>query len=163
METGDSDSLRSLVYRFDRKSGIIRAVPSHHTNEVVMRRTLIAVVVTLRRCSAPVRRTRSEIRPITASCRIRRRRATGASVTVTNTQTACQHRAAANNAGVYVFPNLLQASTTSSRVGRIRGEIRNRVELQIQQTIRMDFRLQRGTLSETVEAVATARCSTPKM
>jgi hypothetical protein len=81
----------------------------------------------------------------------------GASVTVTNTQTGATATQQANSAGVYVFPNLLPGVyNVNVELDGFRGETRNRVELQIQQTIRLDFRLAIGTLSETVEAVATS-------
>src|SRR5439155_19722797 len=80
----------------------------------------------------------------------------GASVTVTNTQTAATVTQQANTAGVYVFPNLLPGMyNVKVEMDGFRGAVRN-VELQIQQTIRLDFRLEIGPLNETVEAVATA-------
>ncbi|HMF98943.1 MAG TPA: carboxypeptidase regulatory-like domain-containing protein [Vicinamibacterales bacterium] len=79
----------------------------------------------------------------------------GASVTVTNTQTAATVTQPANAAGVYVFPNLLPGVySIKVEMDGFRSTVRNRVELQIQQTIRLDFRLEIGALNETVEAVA---------
>src|SRR5262245_17311194 len=81
----------------------------------------------------------------------------GASVTVTNTQTAATVTQQANTAGVYVFPNLLPGVyNVKVEVDGFRAAVRNGVELQIQQTIRLDFRLEVGALNETVEAVAAA-------
>jgi len=81
----------------------------------------------------------------------------GASVTVTNTQTAATVTQPANAAGVYVFPNLLPGVySIKVEMDGFRSTVRNRVELQIQQTIRLDFRLEIGALNETVEAVAAA-------
>jgi hypothetical protein len=81
----------------------------------------------------------------------------GASVTVTNTQTSATAIQQANTAGVYVFPNLLPGIyTVRVELDGFRGETRSKVELQIQQTIRLDFRLELGALNETVEAVATS-------
>ena len=81
----------------------------------------------------------------------------GATVTVTNTQTGAVATQQANNAGVYVFPNLLPGIyNVKVEMDGFGGAARNKVELQIQQTIRMDFRLELGVLSETVQAVATA-------
>ena len=81
----------------------------------------------------------------------------GASVTVTNTQTGATATQQANNAGVYVFPNLLPGVyNVRVEIDGFRAEVRNRVELQIQQTIRLDFRMQLGALNETVIATATA-------
>ena len=81
----------------------------------------------------------------------------GATVTVTNTQTGASASQQANTAGVYVFPNLLPGIyNVRVELDGFRGTVRNRVELQIQQTIRLDFGLELGALNETVEAVATA-------
>ncbi|MCM3878705.1 MAG: TonB-dependent receptor [Vicinamibacterales bacterium] len=81
----------------------------------------------------------------------------GASVTVTNPQTGVAATEQANTAGVYVFPNLLPG------IYNIRVELqgfqsaaRNAVELQTQQTIRLDFSLAIGTIAETVEIVGSA-------
>jgi hypothetical protein len=81
----------------------------------------------------------------------------GATVTVTNTQTGATAVQQVNNAGVYVFPNLLPGIyNVKIEMDGFRGAARNRVELQIQQTIRLDFRLEIGALTEVVEAVASA-------
>src|SRR5262245_53438430 len=80
----------------------------------------------------------------------------GASVTVTNKQTAATVTQQANTAGVYVFPNLLPGVyNVKVEMDGFRGVVRD-VELQIQQTIRLDFRLEIGALNEMVEAVGTA-------
>src|SRR5262249_59517156 len=79
----------------------------------------------------------------------------GAAVTVTNTQPAATVTQPAKAAGVYVFPNLLPGVyTIKVEMDGFRSAVRNRVELQIQQTIRLDFRLEIGALNETVEAGA---------
>src|SRR6266513_726947 len=63
----------------------------------------------------------------------------------------------ANSAGLYVFPNLLPGVfNVKVELDGFRGASRNNVELQIQQTVRLDFKLEVGSLSETVEAVGTA-------
>ena len=81
----------------------------------------------------------------------------GATVTVTNTQTGAAASQQANGAGVYVFPNLLPGIyNIKVEMDGFGGAARNRVELQIQQTIRLDFRLEIGALNETVVAVAEA-------
>jgi hypothetical protein len=81
----------------------------------------------------------------------------GATVTVENTQTGATASQQANSAGVYVFPNLLPGIyNIKVEMDGFGGAARNRVELQIQQTIRLDFRLELGALNETVEAVAVA-------
>jgi len=81
----------------------------------------------------------------------------GATVTVTNTQTGATTAQQANSAGLYVFPNLLPGVyNVKVEMDGFRGAARNQVELQIQQTVRLDFGLQIGSLNETVEAVGTA-------
>src|SRR5262245_39785185 len=81
----------------------------------------------------------------------------GATVTVTNTQTGATATQQANSAGLYVFPNLLPGVyNVKVEIDGFRGAGRNNVELQIQQTARLDFKLEIGALSETVEAVGTA-------
>jgi len=81
----------------------------------------------------------------------------GATVSVTNTQTAAVATQPANSAGVYVFPNLIPGIyTVKVEMDGFRGAARNNVELQVQQTIRLDFKLELGTLQETVTAVGTA-------
>ena len=81
----------------------------------------------------------------------------GASITVTNTQTGANVTQQANASGVYVFPNLQPGIyTLKVEMDGFNSAQRNRIELQTQQTIRLDFRLDLGTLTETVEAVASA-------
>jgi hypothetical protein len=81
----------------------------------------------------------------------------GATVTVTNTQTGAIVTQQANSAGLYVFPNLLPGVfNVKVELDGFRSASRNNVELQIQQTVRVDFKLEVGSLSETVEAVGTA-------
>jgi len=81
----------------------------------------------------------------------------GAAVTVTNTQTAATVTQQANSSGVYVFPNL-QPGLYSVKVelDGFRGEGRNNIELQTQQTIRLDFHMEIGTLNETTMVTAVA-------
>ena len=79
----------------------------------------------------------------------------GASITVTNTQTGASGTQQANSSGVYVFPNLQPGIyTVRVEMDGFNSALQNRVELQTQQTIRLDFRLELGVLSETVEATA---------
>ncbi|MGE0405798.1 MAG: carboxypeptidase regulatory-like domain-containing protein [Candidatus Korobacteraceae bacterium] len=81
----------------------------------------------------------------------------GATVTVTNTQTGAARTAETNNTGNYVFPNLLPG-VYNLRVAMqgFRGEARNGIELQVQQTVRQDFPLQVGSVAETIEVTAAA-------
>src|SRR5262249_19655615 len=81
----------------------------------------------------------------------------GATVTVSNTQTGATATQQANSAGLYVFPNLLPGVyNVKVEMDGFKGTTRNRVELQIQQNARVDFKLEIGALNETVEAVGTA-------
>ena len=81
----------------------------------------------------------------------------GATITVTNPQTGIAATDQANDAGVYVFPNLLPGTyNVKVELQGFQSVVRNGVELQTQQTARMDFSLAIGTLAETVEIVGSA-------
>jgi len=81
----------------------------------------------------------------------------GASVTVTNPQTGVAATEPANTAGVYVFPNLLPGTyNVKVELQGFQSAVRNSVELQTQQTVRLDFSLAIGTIAETVEIVGSA-------
>ena len=81
----------------------------------------------------------------------------GATVTVTNPQTGVAATEQANTAGVYVFPNLLPGTyNVKVELQGFQSTVRNGVELQTQQTVRMDFSLAIGTIAETVEIVGSA-------
>jgi hypothetical protein len=81
----------------------------------------------------------------------------GAAVTVTNTQTAATVTQQANSAGVYVFPNLQPGIySVKTELDGFRSEGRNNIELQTQQTIRLDFHMEIGTLNETAMVTAVA-------
>jgi len=79
----------------------------------------------------------------------------GASVTVTNTQTGFTRTDQLNSAGVYVFPNLLPGVyNVRVEMDGFRSGARNAIELQVQQTVRIDFSLEVGSVTETVETTA---------
>ena len=79
----------------------------------------------------------------------------GASVTVTNTQIGLTRTDQANSSGIYVFPNLLPgAYNVRVEMEGFRSGARNGVELQVQQTVRLDFSLEVGSVTETVETTA---------
>jgi len=81
----------------------------------------------------------------------------GATVTVTNTQTGASATQQANSAGLYVFPNLLPGVyNVKVEMDGFRTAVRNQVELQIQQTARIDFKVEIGSINETVEAIGSA-------
>jgi len=59
---------------------------------------------------------------------------------------------ATNNAGNYSFPSLLPGIyNVKAEMAGFQAEIRSKVELQVQQTARIDFQLKVGGLSEAVE------------
>src|SRR6185295_12958221 len=81
----------------------------------------------------------------------------GSSITVTNTQTGSSVTQQANSSGVYVFANVQPGTyTVKVEMDGFSSALRNGLALQTQQTIRLDFRLELGTLSETIEATASA-------
>ena len=81
----------------------------------------------------------------------------GASITVTNPQTGVAATEEANTAGVYVFPNLLPGTyNVKVELQGFQSAVRNSVELQTQQTVRLDFSLAIGTIEETVEIVGSS-------
>ena len=81
----------------------------------------------------------------------------GATVVVTNTQTNALREAQTNSAGSYVFPNLLPG-VYSVRV-ELQGfqtKVLNGIELQVQQTVRLDVSLPLGSVEVAVEVSGTA-------
>ena len=81
----------------------------------------------------------------------------GATITVTDPQTGIAVTEQANAAGVYVFPNLLPGTyNVKVELQGFQSTVRNGVELQTQQTARLDFSLAIGTLAETVEITGSA-------
>src|SRR3989449_3751628 len=81
----------------------------------------------------------------------------GVTVTITNPATNFVRSAISNEAGVYNFP-VLQPGRYNIKVELpgFRTITQNDVELQIQQSARLDFTLQVGELSQTVEVSGTA-------
>jgi hypothetical protein len=75
-----------------------------------------------------------------------------AKVTVTNDGTGAKRVASTDTAGVYAVPSLNPGMySVSVEASGFRSEVRRAVELQIQQTARLDFQMQVGQLSEVVE------------
>ena len=78
-------------------------------------------------------------------------------VTATNTGTNAQRTAVTNDAGEYAFPSLppgvynLKAEKTGFKT-----LLKNQVEIQVQQNARIDFELQIGQVSESVEVSANS-------
>src|SRR5437870_11676453 len=81
----------------------------------------------------------------------------GATVTVTNPATNFSRSVVSNEAGVYNFP-VLQPGGYNIKVELpgFRAITQNDVELQVQQAARIDFTLQVGEVSQTVEVSGTA-------
>ena len=81
----------------------------------------------------------------------------GATVTVTNPQTNFTRQSTTNHTGGYNFPALQPGvyNVRSENPG-FQSAIRNNVELQVQQTARIDFVLQVGQVTETVEVTGGA-------
>ena len=81
----------------------------------------------------------------------------GATVVVTNTQTNAVREAITNSAGSYVFPNLLPG-VYNVRVDLqgFQPKVMNNVELQVQQTVRIDVSLALGSVEVAVEVTGTA-------
>jgi hypothetical protein len=81
----------------------------------------------------------------------------GATITITNVGTSLTRAVMSNNAGNYNFPSLppgvydIKAEKQSFQT-----EAYKSVELQVQQTARIDFRLNVGSVAETVEVVGGA-------
>jgi Carboxypeptidase regulatory-like domain len=81
----------------------------------------------------------------------------GATITVTNPQTNFTRTALSNESGYYNFPALLPGVyNVKAEIAGFQSEARNGIELEVQQAARIDFRLQVGTITETVEVSAGA-------
>ena len=81
----------------------------------------------------------------------------GASVTVTNTQTNQVREAQTNTSGSYVFPTLLPGVyNIKVDLQGFQSQVRNGVELQVQQTARLDFSMELGSVEVAVEVTGSA-------
>jgi hypothetical protein len=81
----------------------------------------------------------------------------GATVSVTNTQTNATRTAVTNNVGNYAFPALLPGLySVKVEMAGMQTEIRNNVELQVQQVARIDFQLKVGSVTTTLEVTGGA-------
>lgn len=81
----------------------------------------------------------------------------GATVTATNISTNAVRSSTTNQAGLYSFPSL-PPGTYNVRVETpgFKAATRNQVELQVQQSARLDFEMEVGQVTEAVEVSATA-------
>jgi hypothetical protein len=81
----------------------------------------------------------------------------GATVTVTNTQTNATRVDTTNQAGLYTFPALAPGFyTVKAEAPGFQSIVRNGIELQVQQTAQVDFAMQPGNVRQTVEVNAAA-------
>src|SRR5258708_11718245 len=82
---------------------------------------------------------------------------TGATVTAVNVATNAARSVTTNEAGDYSFPSL-PPGTYSVKVEKsgFKTVIRNQIELQVQQSARVDFEMQVGQVSESIEVRASA-------
>ncbi|MGH9668343.1 MAG: carboxypeptidase regulatory-like domain-containing protein, partial [Bryobacteraceae bacterium] len=82
---------------------------------------------------------------------------TGAAITITNVDTNATRSASSTDAGVYSFPSL-PPGTYNIKVEKqgFKAATSNQVQVQVQQTVRMDFTLTVGQVSESVEVSGTA-------
>jgi hypothetical protein len=81
----------------------------------------------------------------------------GATVTITNIDTNAKRVAITTDAGVYSFPSL-PPGVYNIRVEKpgFKADTSKQIEVQVQQTVRLDFTLQVGAVSESVEVTAAA-------
>src|SRR5271169_3538420 len=81
----------------------------------------------------------------------------GATVTITNSQTNVSRKATTNSAGNYSFPALLpDVYNVKAEMQGFKGEVREGVELQVEQIARIDFHLGIGAVTQTVEVTGGA-------
>jgi Carboxypeptidase regulatory-like domain/TonB dependent receptor len=81
----------------------------------------------------------------------------GATVTVTNSQTNVGRTTTTNSAGDYTFPALQPGVyNVRAEMPGFEGEVREGVELQVEQTARIDFHLKIGAVTQTVEVAGGA-------
>ena len=80
-----------------------------------------------------------------------------ASITVLNTATNVARTTTANSAGIYSFPGLTPGTyQLKATAAGFQTAVINSIELQVQQTARVDFALKLGQATETVEVEANA-------
>ncbi len=80
----------------------------------------------------------------------------GASITLTNTNTNAVRKAASTDAGVYTFPSVPPGSyTMKTEVNGFKTWLSQSFQVQVQQVVRLDVVLQVGQTSESIEVAAT--------
>ena len=81
----------------------------------------------------------------------------GATVTITNSQTNLARTTATNSAGNYAFPSLNPGVyNLKAEMQGFKGESHGGVELHVEQIARIDFHLQIGAVTQTVEVAGGA-------
>lgn len=80
----------------------------------------------------------------------------GAALTAVNTATNARRTTTANEAGFYAFPGLVPGPSTVRVEKAGFRPLGRSLELQVQQTARVDFTLQLGQVSESIEVTAQA-------
>src|SRR5688572_21953606 len=81
----------------------------------------------------------------------------GVSIIVTNTETNANREVITNEAGNITVPGLAAGQyKVEAQLPGFRSEIRTGVLLQVNQTVRMNFQMSVGDLSQTVEVTGTA-------
>ena len=84
----------------------------------------------------------------------------GVTITVTNEGTNQARQAITNETGTYRVEPLQQGTyTVTAELTGFRKEVRPRVTVDVNARIRLDFALQVGQVSETVEVQAAAACN----
>ncbi|MGH9657610.1 MAG: TonB-dependent receptor domain-containing protein, partial [Bryobacteraceae bacterium] len=79
-----------------------------------------------------------------------------AKLIVTNTGTNTSRETVTNEAGIYRFPSLVPGMySVKVEAGGFRAAVRGNIELQVQQSARIDFTLSVGQVNEVVEVAAT--------
>src|SRR5437588_10153675 len=82
---------------------------------------------------------------------------TGVTVSVINTGTNASRAVVTNEAGAYAFPSLPPGTyTVKVEKAGFKSVVRNQIELQVQLAARVDFELQVGQVSESIEVRADA-------
>ena len=80
-----------------------------------------------------------------------------AAVTATNTSTNVSRSTQSNEAGLYTFPGLVPGPySVKVEASGFRAVIQNNIELQVQQTARIDFALEVGQVTETISVSGQA-------
>ncbi len=81
----------------------------------------------------------------------------GATVTATNMGTNAARITTTNEAGIYTFPNLVPGTySVKVEMTGFQTVVRNNIELQVQQSARIDFAMQLGQRTDTVEVTSAA-------